>query len=152
MVNSSRPGSQSPVIPVIPAGEAAQARVMAMRLVRAVDTLGRLPRTADICPVGTRSARPEMVRESRFAIEATRRMTPARPALAAIDDLDSLAMLLWQLPPHQRQLLWARACGVRWAELCRRHRRSRTTLNRDHRRALMALVTVETRQTKQESA
>ncbi|MGB2122913.1 MAG: DUF6362 family protein, partial [Candidatus Puniceispirillaceae bacterium] len=95
---------------------------------------------------------PEMVRESRFAIEATRRMTPARPAPAAIDDLDSLAMLLWQLPPHQRQLLWARACGVRWAELCRRHRRSRTTLNRDHRRALMALVTVETRQTKQESA
>jgi hypothetical protein len=118
-------------------------RVMAARLVGAVDTLARLPRTAGTHPAGTRSAWPEMIRDSRFTIEATRRATTARPSPTAIDDLDRLAMLLWQLPPHQRQLLWARACGIRWAELCRHHRRSRTTLNRDHRRALAALVLAE---------
>ena len=72
----------------------ADLRAMAARLVRAVDTLGRLPRTADIRPAGTRSAWPEMIRESRFAIAATRRTTPARPAPDAIDDLVVLAMLL----------------------------------------------------------
>ena len=123
--------------------DGADLRAMAARLTQAVDTLWRLPGTADGRPAGTRSAWPEMIRESRFAIEATRRVTRARPSPAAIDDLDRLAMLLWQLPPHQRRLLWARACGVRWAELCHRHRRSRTTLNRDYRRALAALVTAE---------
>lgn len=118
-------------------------RDMAARLARAVDTLGRLPRTADSRRVGARSAWPEMIRDSRFVIETTRRVSRARPAPEAIDDLDRLALLLWQLPPHQRRLLWARACGVRWAELFHRHRRSRTTLNRDHRRALAALVAVE---------
>ena len=123
--------------------DGADLRAMAARLTQAVDTLWRLPGTADGRPAGTRSAWPEMIRESRFAIEATRRVTRARPSPAAIDDLDRLAMLLWQLPPHQRRLLWARACGVRWAELCHRHRRSRTTLNRDYRRALTALVAVD---------
>jgi len=133
-------------------GDGADLRDMAARLVRAVDTLGRLPRTADIRPVGTRSAWPEMIRDSRFAIEATRDVLPARPSPAAIDDLDRLAMLLWQPPPHQRRLLSARACGVRWAELCHRHRRSRTTLNRDHRRALAALVAAERAKADQKSA
>ena len=133
-------------------GDGADLRDMAARLVRAVDTLGRLPRTADTRPAGTRSAWPEMIRDSRFAIEATRDVLPARPSPAAIDDLDRLAMLLWQLPPHQRRLLWARACGVRWAELCHRHRRSRTTLNRDHRRALAALVAAERAKADQKSA
>lgn len=118
-------------------------QAMAARLARAVDTLSRLPATADARPASARSAWPEMIRESRFAIEVTRRVSRARPSLAAIDDLDRLAMLLWQVPSHQRQLLWARACGVRWAELCHRHRRSRTTLNRDYRRALTALVAVD---------
>jgi len=124
-------------------GDRASMRVMATRLVRAVDTLGRLPRTADARPAGARSAWPEMIRGSRFAIEATRSVARARPSPGAIDDLDRLAMLLWRLPPRQRQLLWARACGVRWADLCHRHRRSRTTLNRDHQRALAALVAAE---------
>ena len=116
---------------------------MASRLVRAVDTLGRLPRSADTHPAGLRSAWPEMIRVSRFVIEGTRRSAPGRPDPLAIDDLDLLAMLMWRLSPRERQLLWARACGVRWAELCRRHRRSRTTLNRDHQRALEALVLAE---------
>jgi hypothetical protein len=124
-------------------GDRAGMRVMAARLVRAVDTLGRLSRTADARPAGARSAWPDMIRESRFAIEATRSVSRARPSPGAIDDLDRLALLLWRLPPRQRQLLWARACGVRWADLRHRHRRSRTTLNRDHQRALAALVAVE---------
>ena len=127
-------------------------RSMATRLVRAVDTLGRLPRTAGTRPAGARSAWPEMIRDSRFAIEATRRVARARPSPSAIDDLDRLAMLMWELPSHQRQLLWARACGVRWTELCRLHRRSRTTLNRDHRRALGAIIMLENAQARQESA
>ncbi len=135
-----------------PGDDVDELRGMAARLVRAVDTLGRLPRTADARPAGTRSAWPEMMRDSRFAIEATRRVTAARPTPAAIDDLDRLAVLLWQLPPHQRRLLWARACGVRWVELCHRHRRSRTTLNRDHRRALSALVAAEIAGTGRKSA
>ena len=80
---------------------------------------------------------------SRFAVSQTRRESRACPAPEAIDDLDRVARLLWRVEPHQRRLLWARACGVRWAELCRRARRSRTTLTRDHRLALAALAAAE---------
>ena len=48
-----------------------------------------------------------------------------------------------QAGDRKKQQLWARACRVRWAELCRRQRRSRTTLARDHRLALMALAMAE---------
>ena len=89
-------------------GEAGELRAMATHLIRAVDTLGRLPMNADTRPAGARSAWPEMIRDSRFAIEVTRRNTRARPLPAAIDDPDRLAMLMWHLPSHQRQLLWAR--------------------------------------------
>ena len=84
-----------------------------------------------------------MIRKSRFIVERTRQESRAPPSAEAIDDLDRLAMLLWKLTPRHRQLLWARACRVRWAELCRRQRRSRTTLARDHRLALMALAMAE---------
>ena len=116
---------------------------MARRLVRAVDTLARLPRDGGTLPAGVRSAWPEMIRGSRFAVSGTRRESRASPAPAAIDDLDVIARLLWRVAPHQRRLLWARACGVRWAELCRQSRRSRTTLTRDHRLALQALAAAE---------
>ena len=118
---------------------------MAARLARAVDTLARLPRDGGTLPAGVRSAWPEMIRGSRFAVSETRRESRASPAPEAIDDLDVIARLLWRVAPHQRRLLWARACGVRWAELCRRSRRSRTTLTRDHRLALQALAAAETR-------
>ena len=118
---------------------------MAARLARAVDTLARLPRDGGTLPAGVRSAWLEMIRGSRFAVSETRRESRASPAPEAIDDLDVIARLLWRVAPHQRRLLWARACGVRWAELCRRSRRSRTTLTRDHRLALQALAAAETR-------
>ena len=116
---------------------------LVIRLERAAETVQRLPRDASTAPAGMRSAWPEMVRKSRFTIEVTRRAVPPRPSAEAIDDLDRLAVLLWNLAPRQRQLLWARACRIRWAELCRRQRRSRTTLARDHRKALLALALAE---------
>lgn len=116
---------------------------MAARLREAAHTLQLLPRSSAGSPAGNRSAWPEMLRHSRFAIEKTRRMSLPRPSPQAIDDLDRLAMLMWDLTARQRQLVWARACGVRWAELCLRHRRSRATMNRDYRKALSALVLAE---------
>ncbi|MEC8091707.1 MAG: DUF6362 family protein [Pseudomonadota bacterium] len=116
---------------------------LAARLERAVDTLQRLPAAASSLPAGTRSAWPDMIRRSRFAIERTWRAGRAVPSAEAIDDLDRLAVLFWDLTPRQRQLLWARACRIRWAKLCRRQRRSRTTLARDHRLALIALAVAE---------
>ena len=118
-------------------------RQLAERMSLAVATLWALPRDAGTAPAGARSAWPEMVRRSRFVIEGTRKSSGAKPSPAAIDDLDRIAMLIWRLTPRQRQLLWERACGVRWAELCQRQRRSRTTLFRDHRMALMALARAE---------
>lgn len=121
----------------------AAARRMAARLEQAVDTLARLPRNSATLPAGVRSAWPEMIRGSRFAVSQTRRESRSCPTPQAIDDLDRVARLLWRIEPHQRRLVWARACGVRWAELCRRARRSRTTLTRDHRLALRALAAAE---------
>ena len=118
-------------------------QLLAARLECAVDTLQRLPAGTATQPAGTRSAWPEMIRKSRFTVERTRQESRAPPSAEAIDDLDRLAMLLWKLTPRHRQLLWARACRIRWAELCRRQRRSRTTLARDHRLALMALAMAE---------
>ena len=54
-----------------------------------------------------------------------------------------MIVLLWSVTLRQRQLLWARACRVRWAALLTRYRRSRTTLNRDYRKALLAMVLAE---------
>ena len=118
-------------------------QLLVARLERAVDTLQRLPAGTATLPAGTRSAWPEMIRKSRFTVERTRQESRALPSAEAIDDLDRLAMLFWKLAPRHRQLLWARACRIRWAELCRRQRRSRTTLARDHRLALMALAAAE---------
>lgn len=87
-----------------------------------------------------------MIRKSGFNVERNRQETKALPSAEAIDDLDRLAMLLWRLTPRRRQLLWACACRVQWAELCRRQRRSRTTLARDYRLALKALAMASGRQ------
>lgn len=117
--------------------------LLVTRLEQAVDTLQRLPAGTATLPAGTRSAWPEMVRKSRFTAGRTRKGSSALPSAEAIDDLDRLAMLFWKLTPRHRQLLWARACRIRWAELCQRQRRSRTTLARDYRLELMALARAE---------
>jgi hypothetical protein len=118
-------------------------RELAERLEQAVMTLRALPHDAGSGPAGVRSAWPEMIRRSRFVVEETRLPTPARPSPASIQDLDRIAILMWTLTSRHRQLVWARACKVRWAELCLRQRRSRTTLFRDYRLALAALAQAE---------
>ena len=118
-------------------------QLLAARLECAVDKLQHLPAGTANQPAGTRSAWPEMIRKSRFTVKRTRQKSVLFQLFEAIDDLDRLAMLLWKLTPRHRQLLWARACRVRWAKLWRRQRRSRTTLARDHRLALMALAMAE---------
>ena len=117
--------------------------VLVTQLEQAVDTLQRLPAGTANLPAGTKSAWPEMVRKSRFTAGGTRKGISAFPSAEAIDYLDRLAMLFWKLTPRHRQLLWARACWIRWAELCQRQRRSRTTLARDYRLVLMALARAE---------
>ena len=97
-------------------------QLLAARLECAVETLQHLPVRTATQPAGTRSALPEMIRKSWFTVERTRQESPALQSAEAIDDLDRLAMLLWKLTPRHRQLLWARACRVRWVELCRRQR------------------------------
>lgn len=63
----------SPRNPVPGLKQGADARRMAARLERAVDTLARLPRDSGTLPAGVRSAWPEMIRVSRFAVSQTRR-------------------------------------------------------------------------------
>jgi hypothetical protein len=118
-------------------------QLLAARLECAVDTLQRLPAGTANQLAGRRSSWPEMIRKSRFTVARTWQERSPLPSAEAIDDLDSLVMLLWKLTPRHRQSLWVRARRVRWAELCRRRRRSRTTLARDHRLALMALAMAE---------
>ena len=106
----------------------------------AADTLHRLPRMGDEKPAGLRSAWPEMLRASHMAVCGTRRSGIARPSPAEITNMEEMIALLWSVTARQRQLLWARACRVRWAALQTRYRRSRTTLNRDYWAALLAMV------------
>ena len=106
----------------------------------AADTLHRLPRKGDEKPAGLRTAWPEMLRASHMAAGGTRRSGIARPSPAEITNMEEMIALLWSVTARQRQLLLVRACRVRWAALQTRYRRSRTTLNRDYRAALLAMV------------
>ena len=106
----------------------------------AADTLHRLPRKGDEKPAGLRSAWPEMLRASHMAAGGTRRSGIAHPSPAEITNMEEMIALLWSVTARQRQLLWARACRVRWAALQTRYWRSRTTLNRDYRAALLTMV------------
>ena len=118
-------------------------QLLAARLKRAVDTPQHFPVGTATQPAGTRSAWPEMIRKSRFNVEQTRQESKVLPSAEAIEDLDRLAMLLWKLTTRHRQLVWAHAWRVRWADLRRRQWRSRTSMARDHRLALMALAIAE---------
>ena len=118
-------------------------QLLAARLECAVDTLQHLPAGTATQPAGKRNVLPEMICKSRFTVERMRQESEALQSAKAIDDLDRLAILLWKLTPRHRQLLRARACRIRWAELRRRQRRSRTTMARDHRLALIALAMAE---------
>ena len=137
----SRDPSRTGIAAQLPAGPDPQdLKQLASAMAAAAVTLQRLPRAAGDGPAGARSAWPDMVRATRFAIFETRRATQPRPSPSEIDAMEQMIALLWEINGYQRQLVWARACGVRWAVLQDRYRRSRTTLNRDYRAALTALA------------
>lgn len=110
------------------------------RVKRAAITLRCLPVDARLKPLGLRSAWPEMKREMAVIYGDTRSAEGPRPTPEAIDDMDRLLDGLAALPAAPRRLLWARANGVRWAQLCAMTRRSRTSLNRDLKAALRRLA------------
>jgi len=58
------------------------------------------------------------------------------PTAAEIQDMYRMLDLLMPLPAFERNLLWARACGVPWALLQARFMLSRTHLNRRYRQAI----------------
>ena len=129
-----------PARAALPPGiDAADLRRLAAALAAAADVVRRLLRGAGDGPAGVRSAWPDMIRATRFSVPGTRVTTPCRPGPADIAAMERMIALLWEVNARQRQLLWARACGVRWAVLQDRFRRSRTTLNRDYRGALAPL-------------
>ena len=133
-----------PAKAALPPGiDAADLRRLAAALAAAADVVRRLPRGAGDGPAGVRSAWPDMIRATRFSVPGTRVTTPCRPGPADIAAMERMIALLWEVNARQRQLLWARACGVRWAVLQDRFRRSRTTLNRDYRGALATLAQAE---------
>ena len=133
-----------PVRASLPPGiDAADLRRLAAALAAAADVVRRLPRGAGGGPAGVRSAWPEMIRATRFSVPETRVTTSCRPGPADIATMERMIALLWDVNGRQRQFLWARACVVRWAILQDRFRRSRITLNRDYRGALIALAQAE---------
>lgn len=116
------------------------------RVRRAAITLRCLPADARLKPMGLRSAWPEIKREMAVIYGDTRRAIGPRPTPEAIDDMDRLLDGLAALPAAPRRLLWARANGVRWAQLSAMTGRSRTSLNRDLKAALRRLALLDPKQ------
>ena len=82
-----------------------------------------------------------MQRTARLCVTDTRRPSRPVPPPQAIDDMYEVIDALYRLSPAARKLLWARACGLPWAQLQLRLGGSRTHLNRRYRLALTSLTT-----------
>ncbi len=113
---------------------------MEAQLFMAAQTLARLPSDAMTRPGRERSAWPEMIRRTGFLYGGTRRNSRPLPTPQQIDAMNATVQLLWYLDDTGRQLVWARACRVPWAELVARMGRSRTSLYRDYHAALGILA------------
>ena len=111
------------------------------RLTAAARTLVRLPRSYLDRPGRPQSGWPEMQRTARLCVTDTRRASLPVPSPQAIDDMHEVIDALYTLSPAARKLLWARACGLPWAQLQLRLGGSRTHLNRRYRLALTSLTT-----------
>ena len=110
------------------------------RLVAAARTLARLPRSYLDRPGRSQSGWPDMQRAARLCLTDTRRASQPVPSPQAIDDMYQVIDALYTLPPAARKLLWARACGLPWAQLQMRLGGSRTHLNERYRLALTSLT------------
>ncbi|ADE40492.1 DUF6362 family protein [Candidatus Puniceispirillum marinum] len=117
--------------------------LLAKRMMAAAMTLRALPRDQLAIPNGIRSAWPDMIRESAILYSKTRRLSQVRPSPQAIDSMDVMLALLWHLDYEARQLVWARANNIPWRILVGRCGKSRSSLNRDYKKALAALETIQ---------
>lgn len=106
------------------------------QLKEAAWTLQSLPADPRSRPGGLRSAWPEMSRKSAVIYGGTRRNSGPRPAPKAIDEMDHVLDQLARMVPGERQILWARANGIKWSRLVQFTGRSRSSLHRDLKRAL----------------
>ncbi|MBT6122531.1 MAG: hypothetical protein HOH48_04105 [Candidatus Puniceispirillum sp.] len=113
--------------------------LLAKRMLAAAMTLRALPRDQLVIPNGIRSAWPDMIRESAILYGKTRVTSRVRPSAKAIDSMDSMLALLWHLDHDARQLVWARANNIPWRSLVGRFGKSRSSLNRDYKKALAQL-------------
>lgn len=109
------------------------------KLIReAVTTMHNLPPTGTR-PGGYGSTMPDIVRDisEAYGYDAIV-IGRVAPTAAQISRLDMVlaAMASPDLDPESRSILWARAAGVRWGLLERKHKKSRATLWRLYDRAL----------------
>lgn len=112
---------------------------MKAQLIQAAQTLQALPVTSRTCPMGHKSAWPEMKRPSKRGAILHRGTMRASPNSQDITDCYKIIDALYLLSDLQRKLLWARAHHIPWALLQQRLGRSRTHLNRLYDRALADL-------------
>jgi len=118
-------------------------------LQQAARTLAALPVDGFTKPAGMRSCWPEMIRGNYIEVDGTRRNAACRPTSKQIDEMDRILSCLADLPLPARQLLWARACQIRWRKLEMITGRSRSSLHRDAQMALRQLQKIWQRQKNQ---
>ena len=117
-------------------------------LVQAAETLKRLPDHERRHLSRLRTCWPQVARDSlpdKGDGDPRGRYRRQRPALAAaspeaIDNLDIVMGWFGWLPPARQRLVWARACGISAAALCRRVGCHRITITRGENRALDGIV------------
>ncbi len=110
------------------------------RLEEAAATLRRLPNPAGSGPKGHGSSWPDYVHEAKHAYgyHTTRlRVVPSARDIARMEE--AIAWLLFIKDPDDRRIVWMRAEGVRWREVCVHAGCARPTA---HRRWSAALLTI----------
>ena len=116
---------------------------LAKQMMAAAMTLRTLPRDQLAIPNGIRSAWPDMIQESAILYGKTRPTSRIRPHAKATDSMDDMLTLLWYVDHEARQLVWARANNIPWRVLVTRFGKSRTSLNRDYKKALAEVVAIQ---------
>jgi hypothetical protein len=108
------------------------------RFIEAADVMKRLP---DVRVPGYFSTWPAVLCE--FADLVGQKPVPMRrprPTADAIDRMEEALQWLRWLKPDEAKLVWMRATGVRWKELCYRFGIARATAHRRWEYALLVVV------------
>ncbi|KPQ06184.1 MAG: ECF sigma factor [Rhodobacteraceae bacterium HLUCCA12] len=110
------------------------------RLEEAAATLRRLPNPPGSGPKGHGSSWPEYVHEARHAYgyhAARMRVVPSARDIARMEE--AIAWLLLIADPDDRRIVWMRAEGIRWREVCVNTGCSRPTAHRRWSAALLSI-------------